>query len=366
MPDTHHATAHRRRFLGIAASASLCAASAQAEDSIKDGYRWKMALSWQKNLPGMGTGAVRLAKRIGTLSQGELTVEVYSGGELAPALGVFDAVSSGAVEMGHSAAYYWTAKNPASAFFCGVPGGMVTEEMNAWLYYGGGMKLWHELYAPFGLIAFPAGSTGVQSGGWFNREINSLDDIKGLKMRIPGQGGEIITKLGGSSVVIAGHELYTAMQSGVIDATEWVGPWNDVSMGLHKIAKHYYAPGLHEPGSTLECLINRNAYLALPKHLQQIIKSACAVENIIMHAEYTARNTEFLQILKNDHNITPKPFPKDVTQAFFHESSAVIQEIANNGAIEKKIVDSYTAFLSKSTYYQPHSTYGYLKARANT
>ena len=187
-------------------------------------------MTWQKSLPGLGTGAVRLANRITALSEGRLEVKPYGSGELVPAFGVFDAVAQGTAEMAHAAPYYWLNKNRASAFFCTVPGGLTAQEQNTWLYFGGGQKLWDELYSGFGLKSFPAGNTGSQMGGWFNREINQVEDLKGLKMRIPGLGGEVLNRLGGSSQTIPSQELFTAMQSGVIDALEWVGPWNDMAL----------------------------------------------------------------------------------------------------------------------------------------
>ena len=206
----------RRTFMKKT-TATLCAAGAAvssfAMPAIASGKReWKMVMTWQKVLPGLGTGAARLARRINRLTNGQITVKIYGGGELVPSQGVFDAVSEGIAELGHSAPYYWLNKSRASAFFCGVPGGLTAQEQNGWLYFGGGMKLWDELYAQFGLKALPAGNTGVQMGGWFNKEITSLEDIKGLKMRIPGLSGEVFTRLGGSGQTSAPQELFTAIQ----------------------------------------------------------------------------------------------------------------------------------------------------------
>ena len=187
-------------------------------------YKWKLVTSWPKNYPGLGTAPESFAKKVEAMSNGRLKIKVYGAGQLVPALQVFDAVSQGTAQIGHSGAYFWTGKNKATAFFTSIPFGLNAQEMNAWLHYGGGLELWRELYEPFNLVPFAGGSTGVQMAGWFNREINSMADIKGLKMRIPGLGGDVITRAGGESVNIPGGELYTAMQTGVIDATEWVGP----------------------------------------------------------------------------------------------------------------------------------------------
>jgi TRAP-type mannitol/chloroaromatic compound transport system substrate-binding protein len=193
-------------------------------------FKWKLVTSWPKNYPGLGTAPENFAKKVEAMSNGRLKIKVYGAGQLVPALQVFDAVSQGTAQIGHSGAYYWTGKNKATAFFTSIPFGLNAQEMNAWLHYGGGLELWRELYAPFNLVPFAGGSTGVQMAGWFNREINSMADIKGLKMRIPGLGGDVITRAGGESVNIPGGELYTAMQTGVIDATEWVGPYNDLAL----------------------------------------------------------------------------------------------------------------------------------------
>ncbi len=206
---------------------------------------------------------------------GRIQVKVYGAKELVPAFEVFDAVSRGTAEMGHGAAYYWKGKNEAAQFFSTVPFGLTAQEMNGWIYHGGGQALWEELYDQFGLVPAPAGNTGVQMGGWFNKEINCLADLKGLKMRIPGLGGEVLRRAGGTPVNLPGGELFTSLQSGTIDATEWVGPYNDLAFGLYKAAKYYYYPGFHEPGTFLEAMINQKALESLPEDLQAIVMNAC-------------------------------------------------------------------------------------------
>ena len=211
-------------------------------------FEWKLVTSWPKNLPGLGTAPENFAKVVNAMSDGRLTVKVYGGGELVPALEVFSAVSQGTAEMGHAAAYYWKGKIPSSPFFTAVPFGLTAQEMNGWLHYGGGLELWREVYAPFDLIPFAGGNTGVQMAGWFNREINDVSDLAGLKMRIPGVGGEVFSRAGGTSVTLPGSEIYTSLQTGVIDATEWVAPYNDMALGLHEVASYYYYPGSCQPG----------------------------------------------------------------------------------------------------------------------
>lgn len=283
----------RRDFINKASVGALAAGSAVLAPGVAQAgtkIKWKMVTAWPKNFPGLGAGANLLAKMINGMSGGRMKVKVYGANELVPAFEVFDAVSKGTAQMGHSGAYYWKGKREATQFFSAVPFGLTAQEMNAWLYYGGGMELWRELYAPFNLIPAAAGNSGVQMAGWFNREIKTVDDLKGLKMRIPGLGGEVLRRAGGTTVNIPGGELFTSLQSGTIDATEWVGPYNDLAFGLYKVAKFYYYPGWHEPGSTMEALINKQAFNKLPDDLQSIVLAACKAVNMDMLSEYTARN----------------------------------------------------------------------------
>lgn len=359
----------RRTFLrklftvagGVAAGSSLIGAPA-----IASGRReWKMVMTWPKELPGLGTGAVRLAKRITRLSGGRLTVKPYGSGELVPAMGVFDAVAQGTAEMGHAAPYYWLNKHRASAFFCGVPGGLTAQEQNGWLYFGGGLQLWKELYANFGLIGFPAGNTGTQMGGWFNRELNSLEDIKGLKMRIPGLAGEVFSKLGGSSQTIPAQELFTAMQSGVIDALEWVGPWNDLTLGFHRVSKYYYGPAFQEGGPTLELMVNKAAFEGLPKDLQRIVKASCAAENDVMEAEFHANNARSFQLIKHKYKVDVRLYPEDILKAFFSKAEDVVASTAEFDGLARRIFDSYYSYKKHTLEMEPFTEYGFLKARAN-
>ena len=346
----------RRDFLGTAGAGALLtggvlsgcgqestpqkAASAAPEETIE----WKMVTTWPKNFPGLGTGANNLARLIGEMSGGRLKVKVYGAKELVPPFEVFDAVSSGTAEMGHGAAYYWKGKSEAAQFFAAVPFGMTAQEMNAWLYYGGGMELWEEVYAPFGVVPAAAGNSGLQMGGWFNKEINGVADLQGLKMRIPGLGGEVLKRAGGTPVNLPGGEIFTSLQSGTIDATEWVGPYNDLAFGLYKAAQYYYYPGWHEPGTTIECMYNRQAFEALPADLQSIVSSACRVANADMLAEYTARNNTALQTLVNEHNVDVREFPRPVLDKLRTISEEVVAEIAAQDALSAKVYESYQTF----------------------
>jgi TRAP-type mannitol/chloroaromatic compound transport system substrate-binding protein len=336
--------------------------SAQA----KAEHRWKMVTTWPKNFPGLGTGANNLAALIGEMSGGRIEVKVFGAGELVPAFEIFDAVSRGTAEMGHGSAYYWKGKSEAAQFFSTVPFGLTAQEMNGWIYYGGGMELWRELYAKFGLVPAPAGNTGVQMGGWFNKEINSVEDLKGLKMRIPGLGGEVLARAGGTPVNLPGGELFTALQNGTIDATEWVGPYNDLAFGLYKAAKYYYYPGWHEPGTILEAMVNKQAFDALPADLQSIVMNACKVVNQDMLAEYTARNPVALQTLITKHNVEPRRFPDDVVLKLRALSDEVVADIAQKDEFSSKVYSSYKKFLSQSKEWSDLAELTYLQARDRT
>jgi TRAP-type mannitol/chloroaromatic compound transport system substrate-binding protein len=326
-------------------------------------FEWKMVTSWPKNFPGLGTAPERFAENINTMSEGRLTVKVFGARELVPPLGVFDAVAQGSAEMGHSGAYYWKGKSAATPFFTSVPFGMTAQEMNSWLYYGGGIELWRKLYAKFNLVPLAAGNTGVQMAGWFNREINSLEDLKGLKMRIPGLGGEVFTRAGGTSVNIAGGDLYTSLKTGVIDATEWVGPYNDLALGFHEVAKYYYYPGWHEPGPTLELIVNKQAYDSLPADLQRMVDVAARAANQDMLDEYTARNNAALQQLVNDHQVILKRLPDDVIARLKVISAEVMQDLVAEDPDAKEVYESYSRFAEGVKQYHRYSEKAYLNAR---
>ena len=276
---------------------------------------WKLVTTWPKGLPGLGAAPENFARRVNEASGGRLRIKVFGAGEIVPAFEVFDAVSRGVAEAGHGASYYWKGKIPAAVFFTAVPFGMTAQEANGWLHYGGGLALWRELYAPFGVIPYAGGSTGVQMAGWFNTRLNSREDLAGLKMRIPGLAGEVFDAAGGSAVRIAGGEVYTSMQTGVIDAVEWVGPFNDRTLGLMEVGDYYYYPGWHEPGAMLETIVNAEALAALPEDLQAIVRIAARATNTDMLDDFTANNSESLQILLRDFDTEVLPLPDDVMDA---------------------------------------------------
>ena len=370
----------RRQFLGqlgkgaLLSGAGLAAGCKPAEQASQTGVapaaatfkpvKWKMVTTWPKNFPGLGTGANYLAELITRMSGGRIEVKVYGAGELVPAFEVFDAVRQGTAQLGHGSAYYWKGKSEAAQFFSAVPFGLAAAEMNAWLYHGGGMELWQETYAPFGLMPMAAGNTGVQMAGWFNREINSLEDLQGLKMRIPGLGGEVLARAGGVPVNLPGGELFTALQSGAIDATEWVGPYNDLAFGFYKAAKYYYYPGWHEPGTTLECMVNQAALTALPQELQDIVLNAARVANQNMLTEYIARNNQALQTLLNEHHVDMRPLPDAVLSRLQQLSDEVVAEVAAKDALSQRVNDSFQTFRKQVTAWHDISERAYLNARA--
>lgn len=354
---------------GLAAlGAGLAACSRDGGDPGEAGAgdaprEWKMVTSWPANFPGLGSGAADLARLITEATGGRITVKVYAAGELVPAFEVFDAVSRGTAEMGHSAAYYWKGKAEAAPFFCAVPFGFNAQEMNGWLYHGGGLELWRELYAQFDLVPFPAGNTGVQMAGWFNREIRSLGDLRGLKMRIPGLGAEVMARVGATPVNLPGSELFTAMQSGAIDAAEWVSPYNDLAFGLHRVAKYCYYPGWQEPGPTLECMIHKPAYEALSEPLKAIVGACCRAVNEAMLAEYTARNQQALEQLVGEHGVVFLPLPEDVLGALRAATGQVLEEAAARDPFTRRVYDSVQAFAAQARAWHIISEEAYYAAR---
>jgi len=360
--------------IGTVAAGAVLAGCTQKESPEKEAaektaaksekIQWKMVTTWPKNFPGLGTGANNLAKLITEMSGGRLEVKVYGAKELVGALEIFDAVSRGTAEMGHGASYYWKGKTEAAQFFAAVPFGLTAQEMNGWLYSGGGMELWKEVYEPFGLIPTAAGNTGVQMGGWFNKEINSVEDLKGLKMRIPGLGGEVLKRAGGTPVLLPGGEIFPSLQSGAIDATEWVGPYNDMAFGLYKAAKYYYYPGWHEPGTTLECFVNKKAFEALPADLQSIVLNASKVANMEMLADYTARNNAALETLVKEHKVELRKFPDDVLKKMKELSDQVVAEVAEKDPMSKKVYESYKKFRDQAEAWHNVSERAYLNARS--
>jgi len=325
--------------------------------------QWKMVTTWPKNFPGLGTGAQRIADSITTMSDRQLNVKLYAGGELVPPFECFDAVSQGTAQMSHGASYYWINKNRSMPFFATVPGGLTAQEHDAWIHYGGGQELWDELYADYNLKGFLGGNSGVQMGGWFKKEIKSLEDFKGLKMRMPGLGAEVINRMGATAIALPGGEIMPALESGAIDATEWVGPYNDLAFGFYQAAEYYYGPGFHEPGTHTECMVNKEEYEKLPKNLQKIVEHATVSENNRMLAEFTYGNSAAQRKLINEHNVKIGNFPKEVYDTMFKISEEVVAETANEGDINKRIYNSWLEFKNDVRERAPFAEQGYMERR---
>ena len=301
--------------------------------------------TWPRDFPGLGISAQRVAARITELSQGSLTTEYFASGERVGAFDVFEEVASGNSQAYIGAEYYWVGKHPGFAYFTSVPFGMTTPEWNAWIKFKGGQDLWDELSAEFGLKALTCGATGTQMGGWFNKEINSPDDLKGLKMRIPGLGGTVMSKLGASTVSLPGSQIYENLVSGAIEATEWVGPYNDFFMKFYEAAKFYYTAGMHEPGGGLGMGMNKAWWESLSDYERAIIEAACNEEHAAQPEEASANNGEYLARLINDHGVQLRSFPDDVWDAFGDAAGEVFEETRDHSALAKKIDDQFQASL---------------------
>ena len=365
----------RRKLLGAATlgaaglAATACSQSTSEGDRVaapavrRRKTRLTMTTTWPKDLPGLGAAAQRVADRINALSEGQMEVNVYAAGELVPAFEAFDAVASGNADMYHGADYYWQSKSKAYNFFTAVPMGMTAPEIMGWIDFGGGQALWEELSGQYGIIAFQGANTGHQMGGSFREEINSLDDLRGLKMRIPGLGGDVIRALGGAAEALPGNEIYQALQTGRINATEWVGPWNDYFLGFHREAKYHYGPGFHEPGSALAVGINRNKWHSLTPTEQAIIRSACNEVNHLSVGEFTYQNGVYLEKLVNEEGIELRRFPDEVMARMKEASADVRSDAGSGGDLERRIYESFEDALKKMRGWASISDGPYLASR---
>jgi len=332
----------RRDFLKKAGAGTAVAAGTLAAPAIvKARTEIAMVSTWPRDFPGLGTGAQRFAASLAELSDGRMNVTYYAAGERVKPFDSFDEVASGNAQMYHAADYYWKGKHPAWAYFTAVPFGMVLAEINAWIQFGGGQELWDEVAGEFGLKCFSCGNTGVQMGGWFRKEINSADDLKGLKMRIPGLGGDVMAKLGASPVSLPGGQIYENLMSGAIDATEWVGPWNDYFLKFYEAAKYYYFPGMHEPASMLAVGMNKSWWESLPKSDQALIRAAAHQENDRMPAEYNANNGAYLDKLITEQGIQVREFNDDVYDAFGEAAEAVFEEVRAHSDLANRVHESF-------------------------
>ncbi|MDE9450058.1 TRAP transporter substrate-binding protein [Aliiroseovarius sp. Z3] len=332
----------RRKFLkgaAIGAGATALATPALAQG----GKTMTIVSTWPRDFPGLGVSAQRLAARIGELSEGALNVEYFAAGERVGALDVFDEVASGNSQAYIGADYYWTGKHPALAYFTAVPFGMSYAEINAWILYGGGMEIWDKVQDQFGLKGLPAGNTGTQAGGWFNKEIESADDFKGLKMRIPGLGGQVLAKLGASTVSLPGGQIYENLVSGTIDATEWVGPYNDYFMKFYEAAKYYYTGGMHEPGAQLSLTSNKSWWSSLSDWERSVITAAALEENSNSYFEAMALNGEYLTKLVDEQGVEVRSFDEDTWDAMGEAAQEVFEETASYDALAAEVNDAVQA-----------------------
>jgi TRAP-type mannitol/chloroaromatic compound transport system substrate-binding protein len=297
--------------------------------------------TWPRDFPGLGTGAQRAANRIEVLTEGRIKVNYFAAKERVGAFDSFDEVSSGNAQAYHGADYYWKGKHPGWAYFTAVPFGLTYTEMNAWIRFGGGQGLWDKLGDGFGIKGLMCGNTGVQMGGWFRKEINSPDDLKGLKMRIPGLGGDVMAKLGASPISVPGGQIYENLVSGAIDATEWVGPWNDRFMKFYEAAKYYYYPGMHEPGSMLAFGMNAKFWADLSKTDQAIIEAATSMENDVMMSEFNAKSGEALQDLVKNQGVKLRKFNDDIYDSFGKASTEVFETVRQHSKLADDIHSSF-------------------------
>ena len=329
--------------IAVAVTAGAAITSAPAIAKSKKRINVTMVSTWPRDFPGLGTTAQSFAKRLTDMTNGRINVTYYAAGERVKAFDSFDEVASGNAQMYHGADYYWKGKHPGWAYFTSVPFGMTYTEIGAWMRFGGGQELHDKLAAGYGLKCLPCGNTGVQMGGWFRKEINSAADFKGLKMRMPGLGGDVIAKLGASPVSLPGGQIYENLVSGALDATEWVGPWNDSFMKFYEAAKYYYYPGMHEPGAQLSLGMNKKFWDGLSKSDQLIIEAAAEMENSSMMSEYNANNGAALKKLVAEQGVKLRRFNDDVYDSFGEAAEEVFEDVKKHSPLAKRIHESFVA-----------------------
>jgi TRAP-type mannitol/chloroaromatic compound transport system substrate-binding protein len=341
----------RRRSLVATGIASTAAALATPAVHAQARHRWNMTMPWPRNTPGVGVNAERFANRVQAMSGGRIEIRLYAAGELVPPFEVLDAVQRGTADIAHGTPYYFVGKAPALNYFTGVPFGFMAHELAAWFYHGDGMELWREVYDGFNVIPFYAGSSGVQAGGWFRNEINSLADLEGLKFRIAGLGGEVMRRLGVVTVQTPPGEIAPSLLSGAIDGAEWIGPWNDRAFGLFRVAKFYYTPAFHEPGPGLEIIVNKDAWAALEPDLQAIVEAAASATANETWADFVWHNIQSLDPLVEENEVQLRRFSDDIVEALARETRVVFEELAARDAMTGQVHRSFMAFLEKAVPY---------------
>lgn len=338
----------RRRLLATSAVAT----AAVAAPAIAQGKtRWTMVMPWPRNTPGVGVNAQRFADRVQAMSGGRIEIKLYAAGELVPPFQTFDAVQTGTAQVAHGTPYYWASKAPALHFFTGVPFGLTAPELAAWLVHGEGGRLWREVYDGFGVVPFYAGSSGVQAGGWFRKEINTAADMRGLKFRIAGLGAEVVRKLGAAPVTTPPGEIIQNLMTGAIDAAEWIGPWNDRAFGLQKVASFYYLPAFHEPGPSLEVMVNKAAFEQLTPDLRAVVEAAALASATEAYADFVYHNIEVFEPLVAEDKVELRAFPDEVVRAMGKATFEVFDELAARDEVAKRVYESFVAFLRKADRY---------------
>jgi len=366
----HKEVDHQRRMLGATAMASILptAASAASEPqapSVSKGHvNLRLVAAWPDTLSGPAHILKRMASKVKAMSGGTLTIEVvFANQTKLSALQLFDAVASGEIDMAHSTAYYWTSRSSAFNFFSTVPFGMMAVEHYGWLRHGGGYALWHQLCAQRGVVPMPCGNTGVQMGGWMTKPITSLASVKGLKIRYPGLGGEIFKALGAQPVTLPAVDIKPALLDGRLDGAEWVAPWSDLEMGLQDVCDYYYAPGFHEPGHTLELLINQSLWDKLSPSHRAIMESYCWGEFIETQAHFYAENARALDRLRAIKKLQILRFPNDVVKEYRKKTPDVIRNVVEGDAFARTVYESYYAYLRQQLRWAELSDRAYWQAR---
>ena len=364
-PAPRKALGRRALLKAGAAGAAAAAASALPKPALSQGRRrWKMITCWPKNFPGLGMAANEIGEQITAMSDGRLEVKVYGAGEIVPAFELFDAVRGGVAEMGHGWDGYWINKHPGMPFFGGVPNGLGPHEQLAWIQYGGGQALWEEMYGDFGMRPFVAGLSPPSMFGWYRREIESLDDMRGLNIRMAGLPGEVLTRMGATAINMPGGEIMSSLQSGAVDAVEWGGAWTDLAFGFHKVAKFCYWPGIHEPGASNSLVVQSAAFDALPADLKEIVRIAAQFAAPRVYSESTFQNGVSFRVLQDEHGVGFRRLPGDVIAAFLKHSLDVVRETGARDPMARRIMDNFMAFRERAVGVAPTVELGYLDARS--
>lgn len=356
----------RRSFLksGLASGALVTVADALSTPAVsQDRREWRLTHAYPKGYPIFGEAPQLIADYVKRASDGRLTIQVFGAGEIVPAFEAMDATESGTTEMGYGTSYFWAGKEPALKFITSMPFGLTAQEQNGW-FAAGGREICQKVYDRLGVKFFVAGNSGAQMGGWFNREIDSLNDFSGLKMRIPGLGGEVIKAVGATVVNLPGGELLPAMQTGTINALEWIGPYSDLAFGFHQVAKYYYYPGWQEPSGIFDLFVNRQAWEGLPDDLKAMIETASVAANAFVLDQLAARHPAALRTLVDDHGVELRRFSDDTLTGLAKASGEVINDMASQDALSRELLDSILSFRENATAFTGVAEQAVLQARS--